>query len=324
MDISTGSQGGQDHALKGVLFAFASFAAFSFSDASVKLVHGALPTYESAFFGAVFALLVLPFLRAPGEPWHDVVATTNRPLWLLRFIAYPLGVGGSVMAFTHLTMAEAFTLIFLQPAFVTIMSATFLKERIFWQRKLAVLLGFIGVLIVLRPGLRPLSIGHVGAIIAGLGGAIQVISFRAAGPNESRLSLFGAGILGALALCGLASIPTFKVPTLTEMLFLSGYGLLAAFANVLLMRAAQLAPAGQISPTQYSQMLWAIVIGYIIFSDTIDLPTIAGIALIVASGLITLLRERTTGAALPPAVGRPGPAASSLLPDDPIEQDKAA
>lgn len=316
-DLPGGSTAGHEHAVRGVLFAFAAFAAFSFSDASVKLVHGALPPYESAFFGAVFALLVLPLLRKPGEPWHDILATNNRLLWTVRFLGYPMGVAGSVIAFTHLTMAEAFTLIFLQPIFVTLMSVAFLGERIFWPRKLAVLLGFIGVLVVLRPGLRPLSIGHFGAALAGLGGAIQVVSFRASGPTEKRLPLFGAGILGALLLCGLASIRVFRLPTGKELLYLSSYGLLAAAANMLLMRAARDAPAAQIGPTQYSQMIWAILIGYVVFGDGVDTPTIIGMVLIVASGLITLLRERKTGTTLPPPVGRPSAAASSLMEDAP-------
>jgi len=179
---------------KGVLLGFASFAVFSFSDACVKLIGGQLPPYESAFFGAVFGLTILPFLLRKGDHWIDILSTTNLPLWLVRFLAYPMGVIGSVTAFTHLSMAEAFVLIFLQPAYITVMSVFFLKERVGFRRWSAVAIGFLGVLIILRPGFRPLSIGHLGALFAGLGGAVSVVAFRAArGRRGGLLPCWGQG-----------------------------------------------------------------------------------------------------------------------------------
>lgn len=289
-----------DGTMKGILLGFACFATFSFSDTCVKLIEGGLPPYESAFFGAVLAIVTLPFLMRNGDRVTDVFATTNRPLWLLRFVAYPTSVIGSVTAFTHLSMAEAFALIFLQPAIVTIMSVAFLKEQVGLRRWSAVIVGFIGVLIVLRPGFRELSIGHLGAALAGLSGATLVIIFRALGTQEKKISLFGAGICGAIIVCGGIMLPSFIWPTPHEWLLLLGYGLLAAFSNILLMQAATLAPAAYLSPTQYSQMLWALLLGEWLFGDRLDMPMLAGIVLIVGSGLLTLNRERVRGTLLPP------------------------
>ncbi|AHF93284.1 transporter [Opitutaceae bacterium TAV5] len=302
---------------KGVLLGFASFALFSFSDASVKLIEGELPPYESAFFGALFGLAILPFLLRRGDRWRDVFATTNRPLWLVRFFAYPAGVIGSVTAFTHLSMAEAFVLIFLQPAFVTLTSMLFLKERVGIRRWSAVVIGFIGVLIVLRPGFRELSIGHLGAVFAGLGGAVSIVTFRAVGAKEKAISLFGAGILGAVIVCGLLTIPRFVAPNAEQWAKLAGYGLLAAFANIVTMRAARHAPATHIGPTQYSQMLWAILLDFLLFGTGVDLPTLAGIVLIVGSGLLTLMREKARGTPLPPSVSGERHVPAALSPDKP-------
>src|SRR5690606_14415766 len=115
--------------------------------------------------------------------------------------------------------------------FVTIMSVFFLKEKVGIRRWGAVIVGFIGVLIILRPGFRELSIGHLGAIFGGLSGAISIIIFRAMGPKEKSLSLYGAGVLGWLTICGVAMIPVFVMPTAEQWMFLAGYGLLAALAN---------------------------------------------------------------------------------------------
>ncbi|MFS3135738.1 DMT family transporter [Gluconacetobacter sacchari] len=317
---ASSSHGGAD-ALRGILLAFGAFAAFSCSDASVKLIRDGLPPYECAFFGSLSALVVFPFLLGGKDRLTDVFATRNRRLWMVRFIAYPLGIIGSVTAFSHLSMAEAFTLIFLQPSFVTLMSIVFLRERIGLPRWVAIGLGFVGVLIVLRPGLRPLSIGHLGAVVAGMAGAVSVVTFRASGTHEKQISLFGAGILGGITICGLVSIPGFALPTPHQAGLLASYGLLAAVANVLLMHAAFHAPAGAIAPTQYSQMIWALAIGHLVFGDSADMVTLSGIGLIICSGLITLVREQEKHVPGPPpiAVSR-GHAASMLVSE---EQDAA-
>ncbi|MDP9836634.1 drug/metabolite transporter (DMT)-like permease [Neorhizobium huautlense] len=309
-----------DHALKGVLIAFASFAAFAFSDASVKLLEGTLSPYQASFLGAIFGAMALPFIMKPGDRWTDIFATTNRPLWILRFAAQAGGTIGSVTAFTHLSMAEAFALIFLLPSFVTIMSVLFLKEKVGFRRWGAVIIGFVGVMIVLRPGFRELSIGHLGAVFGGLSGAISIVIFRAMGPSEKNISLYGAGVLGTLVVCGALAIPGFQVPTMMQWVWLAGYGGFAAIAAILLMYAAAYAPATLIGPTQYSQMLWAVLFGYLVFGDTIDLPMMIGILLIVGSGLMTLMRERVRGTPLPPSIGTDAQAAAMVSPEEPSEQ----
>ncbi len=120
--------------------------------------------------------------------------TTNIRMWLLRTVTAAMGTIGSVTAFTHLSMAEAFALIFLLPAYVTILSVIFLKEQVGWRRWSAVLIGFIGVLIVLRPGFRELSIGHLGALAAGMGGAMSIIIFRIMGKHENVYRFIRAGL----------------------------------------------------------------------------------------------------------------------------------
>lgn len=304
-----------DFVLKGVLIAFGSFAAFSFSDASVKLIEGRIPPYESAFFGALLSLLALPFLKKRTDRWLDTVRSVNRPLWLLRFVCSAIGAITSVTAFTHLSMAEAFSLIFLLPSFVTIMSVIFLKEEVGIRRWSAVILGFIGVLVVLRPGFRELGIGHVAALVAGLAAAINIVIMRGIGPAEKSISLFGAGSLGALIICAGVMAPTFTMPGGHEWLLLLGYGILGALGNVLLMYATFYAPAAVVSPIQYSQMIWAIILGYLIFGDGVDAPMLLGIGLIVGSGLITLVRERKRGVAMPPPVA-PNTQAAVAISDD--------
>jgi drug/metabolite transporter (DMT)-like permease len=288
--------------LRGVLVAFLAYAVFAFSDASIKALHGTVPSYQVAFIGALFGFAVIPFIKGSGDSVLDMVRTTNRTLWIVRFAAGAIGAIASIITFTKLPMAEAFCLLFLLPSFVTILSVVFLREDVRWQRWAAVIVGFLGVLVVLRPGFRELSVGHLAATIGAISAAISIVILRAMGPAEKRLSLFGASLLGTLAISGALMLQQMVMPTAQQWMFLASYGLLGAMGNVLLMTAARLAPATMVATPQYSQMIWAIAFGYLFFNDSVDLPMAAGIVLIICSGLLTLIRERKRGVPLPAAV----------------------
>ncbi|TPG10727.1 DMT family transporter [Rhodanobacter glycinis] len=276
---------------KGVLLGFMAFAAYALSDAFVKSLRGSLPAYEAVFFGAALGLTALPFIKGNGDRWHEVLFAQRRGLYLVRAVASAVGSIAAVIAFTALPMAEAFALIFLLPIFVTILSVLVLKEHVGWRRWSAVVAGFIGVLVVLRPGFRVLGIGHLAAIICGLAGAISMIALRLSGPHEKRVTLYGAGMVGSMLFTGVLMLADFRWPTLAQIGLLLGYGLLAALASVLLMLATQKAPANHVAPTQYSQMLWAVVLGYVLFDDRLDWPMAVGIAIILGAGLFTFVRE---------------------------------
>ncbi len=277
--------------LKGVLLGFACYAAYAISDAFVKSLHGSLPAYEAVFFGAVLMLLAIPLIRQPGDRWIEVFRARRPSLWWIRAISGAICNVSAVVAFTHLPMAEAFALIFLLPIFVTVLSVIFLKEHVHWRRWSAVIAGFIGVLVVLRPGFRALGVGHLAAMTCGLSGAVSVVALRMAGAHEKRISLYGAGVIGPLVVGLVFMLPGFVWPSAHQWFLLSGYGLLAGAGGVLLMLATQNAPANRVAPTQYSQMLWAIGFGYWLFGDHLDWPMLIGIVLILGSGLFTLVRE---------------------------------
>lgn len=277
----------------GLFLTFASYAAYAVSDACVKFIDGTLPPYETAFYGGVFGIIVIPFIKTRKDRWSDIFISHHWPFWFLRTISSALGVIGSVTAFTHLSMAEAFTLIFLQPIFVSIISIVFLKEPVGWKRWLAIGIGFLGVLVVLRPGFRELNIGHLGAIAGGLSGAISIMLFRILNGREKFITLYSSGIIGPIVICGFLTLPSYSTPHGLQWIYLMGYGLLAAFAALLTMAATKRLPAIAVSLPQYSQMIWAILFGYFIFHDHLDLPIAIGILLIIGSSLLNFLKEKT-------------------------------
>lgn len=142
-----------------------------------------------------------------------------------------------------------------------------------------------------------------------------MIIYRKLGPSEKNISMYGAGIIGSLVICAILMIPTLMIPTVWDLGLLTAFGLLAAVGTVLLMMASYYAPAAVVTPIQYSQMLWAILLGYLVFGDAVDGWMAVGIALIVGSGLLTLIRERKRGTSLPPPVAGQSEAALAVKPE---------
>ena len=277
----------------GMALAFGAYASFSISDAFSKMLAGHMNPFEVAFSGGVFGLLILPFIRKPHESYLDVVRPQNKAMWVLRAVCVFVATAASVKAFMLLPMPEAFSLMFLMPLFVTILSVVLLKEKVTIWAWIAVVLGFVGVLIVLRPGVRALNIGHLCALLSAISCAGSVIAYRVADKESVRLSLFGSSLAGPLIGNGiLMAANAAWPPHITAWVYLFGYGFLAALGQLLLMLATARAPANRVALPQYSQMVWAIALSYIVFHDALDVWTFVGIAVITFSGMLNWFRQR--------------------------------
>ncbi|WP_370194246.1 MULTISPECIES: DMT family transporter [Aurantimonas] len=275
----------------GILLAFASYFAFACGDASLKAIGDRLPIFEIGFFVSIFALLPALFTKRPEDNWGNVFVPNRPGLVALRMASGTLGGILGVVAFTSLPLAEAYALIFLLPIFVTVFSFVVLKEPIGWRRWLAVFGGLIGVLLVVRPGFREILPGHFAAIGVAICGAITVIVLRVLGPSERRITLIGAVLVAAIVVNGVLMVPDFEIPAndLWPIMILGG--LCAGMGHLLIVFATRLAPAARVAPTQYSQIVWATIIGASFFSEFPDLIAIIGMVLVAASGLFTFVRE---------------------------------
>ena len=281
--------------IKGIALGFLAYFLFSLSDANVKALGGHLPVFEIGFFSTIFAALVLLFLRPREERWRDVLRIHRPGLVALRgLMGGTAGILG-VYAFTTLPFAEAYALIFLSPSIATILSILILNEQVGWRRWLAVGLGFAGVMAIVRPGFETLELGHLAAFAVSFCAAGTVIILRTLGQSERRVSLLAAVIVTSLVMNGVLMLKGFAWPALADLPHLAIAGVFAGVAQLCLILATRSAPANQVAPAQYSQMVWALIIGAIFFTEFPDLPAIVGICLIAASGLFTFLREETKG-----------------------------
>lgn len=275
----------------GLLLALAGFASFAISDMFSKLLAGQLNPFEVAFSGGVFGLLLLPFVKKKHESFADAIPYKREiPLWLLRAFAVFTATAVSVEAFMLLSMPEALSLMFLMPFMANILSAIFLKERISLASWLSVFIGFIGVLIVLRPGVRPFNLGYACALASALANAVSVVAYKVAAGKTSRLELLSSTLAGPLVGNGLLMMGHFTWPqNITAWINLFGYGFLAALGQLFLMNAAQKTPASRVSLSQYSQMIWAVLFSQIIFHDHMDRWTVLGVLVVTFSGTVNWL-----------------------------------
>ncbi|MEX0852760.1 MAG: DMT family transporter [Bauldia sp.] len=232
--------------LRGVALGFLAYSIFSWGDASIKaLAHGP-SVFEIGFFTALFALIiVIPLGRTPGERWRDVLSMNHPGLVMVRTAAGLLAGILGVFAFTTVPFAEAYALIFLSPAMVTVLSIVLLKERIGWRRWSAVAIGFAGVLLIVRPGFRDLLPGHFAALAVSLCAAATVLVLRQIGRTEKRTSLIGVVLIAAVVVNGALMLPGFTPPSPRQVLFMAIAGLFGAIGHLSLMAATRLAPANQ-------------------------------------------------------------------------------
>jgi len=279
--------------VKGIVLAFLAFAVFAWGDAIVKAIGHDLDPFEVTFFGYLIPLLLSPAFMKPGDRLSDLVRWKRPWAMGLRVFLISVTTPLSVMTFVRLPFAEAFALLFLMPSLVTVLSIFVLKEKVRWRRGLAVCAAFIGVLIIVRPGFRELQPGHLLAIATALCAAGGVIMGRMIGTAEKRYPLIGSVFLGTTLIAGILMIPGFTWPTPTQWGLLLAFAATAFVAQAFFVVATTYAPADRLGAAQYSQILWALLIGALFFDEWPDAVALLGIAIVVGAGLFIFAREQT-------------------------------
>src|SRR5262245_56120470 len=234
----------------GVLFALSAYALYSCCDAIIKGLGHGLSVYELAFSTTLFSLIPV-FLNTPkGESWLTFWKLNNRLLVHLRGMSGVIGNLCIIYAFVTIPLAEAYSIAFLAPIFIVLISVLVLKETVSIQRWLILAASFIGVLIVVRPGFRELHPGHIAAVIAAIAGAVTTTVLRRVAKEETRVSLIGMASLYILVVNGTLMLVTQQMHWLswTELAWLLVIGALGGTGNMLFIAATRAVQASQIAP----------------------------------------------------------------------------
>jgi drug/metabolite transporter (DMT)-like permease len=234
-------------------------------------------------------LLLAPFIWRVGRA---VFIGAPRPgLQLLRVVLGTTEVALFFWSIVYLPLADAITFYLAAPIYVTALSALLLGETVGWRRWLAVLAGFGGVLIALRPSGASLTWSALIALAGSVAFALLLIVTRMLRETHD-VVLMTSQISGSFAF-GVATTPfAFVAPSAFDLIFLLGIGMISIGAQFSINRSLKLAPASVVVPYHYSMLVWAILFGYIGFGDVPDGFMLAGSAIIVAAGLYIFHREQ--------------------------------
>lgn len=281
--------------LTGIALMCATLACFSLLDSSAKYLSHYMPVleivwarYTSAF---LLALLLFNPLARPG------MMRTNRP-WL-QIIRSTLLMGSTIfnfLALEYLQLDQVLAVTFSLPFLVAALSGPMLGEWVGTRRWAAIGVGFVGVLVVTRPGFGVIhpAIGYAAA--ATLCYALYALSTRMlARTDSSETTLFYSNLVGAVVTLPIVYVVWTPPARVLEVVLMIAMGALGSFGHYLLIVAHRLAPASVLAPFIYTQLLWVVILGYLVFSDVPNGWTMVGIAIVIASGLYIFHRERVRG-----------------------------
>lgn len=199
------------------------------------------------------------------------------------------------------SLATATTIMFLSPIYVTVLSIPVLGESVGPRRWLGVLAGFIGALIIIRPGSESFTTGHLLLMIAPLSNALyQLMTRKTRTFDNNQTTLLYTAFVGVLV-TSVAVPKVWLAPDLSGWLLLSLVGLLGCISHLCLIKALRNAPAAAVVPLSYSALIWATVYGYILFDSLPDRWTLTGAAIIIASGIYIFMREQQIARSANPA-----------------------
>jgi|SRR5215217_132020 len=275
----------------GVILAFIAYATFSVADALIKATGPTLSVFEIAFFTTSFSIIPAMITKR-GERWRDIYKLQHPYLVHLRCATAITGTACVMFAFTHIPFADVYAIGFTTPIFVTFLSVLVLRELVTVNRWVLLFISFLGVVLVIRPGMRELELGHYVMMFAACLGAVTTTVLRHVAPKERRVSLVGLQVLYSGIVNGILMVPHFVMPSPEQFAILLGIGLLGGVGGLLLIQASKQTPANLIAPVQYSQLIWAILFGAMFFGEYPDWISIVGMFIVVGSGLMNVLSER--------------------------------
>ena len=287
----------------GFALALLAFACNASSDATFKWLSADYAVVQIIFFMALSAFL--PVLAVSIRRNRRQLRTQRPYLVALRAVLNAATAFTGLYAVSRISLAEVYTILFSAPLAVTAIAALTLGERHEARRWLAVLFGFAGVVVALRPGFGKIDIGHAAALATMLIYAIQFVLLRHLTRSEHDGVLAGS-VLAAMVVLSAPVLPFVYRPVVgADWGLLALAGLLIGFTNVAIAAAARRAPAGVLAPAQYSLIFWALGFDFLIFGAAPEMFTLLGAAMIVAA-VLTNFRERRESLALNPFGRRPG------------------
>jgi drug/metabolite transporter (DMT)-like permease len=278
--------------LRAILLTLATTIGFAAMNGTNKYLTQDYPVIELVWGRFFFASLGILLVAAWRPGWRALLRTARPGIQALRSALMICSTLLFIGSLSVLPLAEVEAINFAGPFFVVALSVPLLRERVPAAIWIAVVAGFAGVLVIIRPGSGVLSWAALMPVgVAFLYALFQIVTRRIGGADSAITSLFYSGLLGLLV-ASLVSPLVWRWPDLKGWLLMAQAGLLGAGSHFMLIKALDLAPASLLQPFTYVQLVAAVVIGYAVFGNVPDLWTLTGSAIVVGSGLYVLWRQQ--------------------------------
>ncbi len=286
---------------RGILLKLGSVALFTVMAALVKAASANIPSGQAVFFRSLFAMPVIIVWLLLRHDLKTGLKTKNPMGHLWRGLIGVTAMGFTFTGLGMLPLPEVTAIGFAAPLLTVVFAAFLLGERVRAFRLGAVAFGLVGVLIILWPLLsvdnldRAVMIGVVVVLLSSVFRALAQIQIRRlAGREETSAIVFYFSLTASIL--SLFTLPFgWVMPTAQEAAMLIGAGLIGGFAQILLTSAYRYAEAGVVAPFDYASMLFAVVVGYVVFAEVPTLYTLVGSGVVIAAGVLIIWRERKLG-----------------------------
>ena len=299
-----------DRPALGIVLMLAGIAGFALMDATIKWLTADYPVAQIVALRSWFGLPLLCIFALRGGGL--VTLKTRRPLVHVGRYLLVLGLSFSFFwALSQMKLVDAIAITFAAPIFITALSVPLLKESVGWHRWMAVGIGFCGVLIMLRPGFGVFQWAGLVVIGSVVFYSLLMITTRAYKTKEQTAALMLYPQLG-MSLTGIILVLFYWVtPSLGDLGLFALAGMFGSVGVMCLTHAFRLGPAAVISPFEYSALIWATLIGYLVWGELPDVFTLVGAIIVISSGLYIIYRETARG-------GRVHTEPPSMSPDDTV------
>ncbi|HYC05279.1 MAG TPA: DMT family transporter [Azospirillaceae bacterium] len=276
--------------VKGIALFNLTILLFAVMDSLIKQLSTGYGTAQIVFFRAAFALLPLAVFVWRSGGWGQL--RTGRPLsHVLRACVGAAAVFCFFKAFALLPLADVYALSFAAPLFVTALSVPLLKESVGWRRWAAVLVGFAGVLVMLRPGAGVLSVAALLPLAGAFFYALTMLYVRHLSKTETSSAIVFYFMATLTVLGGVAMLQDWRTPDPADFALLALVGIIGGAAQITVTESFRLAPPSVVVPFEYSAMLWAVAFGWYFFGEVPDRWIAVGACIVIASGLYIIHRE---------------------------------
>ncbi|MDA7752539.1 DMT family transporter [Candidatus Pelagibacter sp.] len=273
----------------GFLYMFLSVCTFSVMDLLVKWSSD-YPTGEVLFFRGFFGLLPTYFLIPKGK-LKTFYTTERSKEHLFRCLMGLMALIAIVIALRELPLAVVVSLSYAAPLFITVLSIFLLSEKVGIFRWLAVLIGFIGVIIIAEPGFKGMNYLYFLPLIFCIGMAFVTITIRKLSTTEP-IWLISIFFTITISIAGLVTIPMgWKMPNFQDFILLALIGVTGGSANLFLTQSYKLSEVSLVAPLKYLALVFAIFFGYFIWNEIPTIKTLIGASLVVLASLIIFRRE---------------------------------